>query len=112
MISKWILRFILTLWACVASIGYCGHSEPLSLEYAVSVYSETDENLSINEVLYAKHIGLFEPYNGRSVSLGWVEKAHWIQLEFDDIFRQQSSYLEISWPLLDKVDLYIRMART
>lgn len=86
-----------------------GNENSYSLAEYLEFFEDKSGKLSFEEVLNRSTSGKFVPYTGRtSPNFGFTESAYWFQFKVVDQDPQNTEWLlELAYPLLDDIELYI-----
>lgn len=79
--------------------------------YNVTSYMEILEdpelNLKLSDVLNTDKKKLFKPIDVDTINLGYTNSAYWFKLRVFNKNRSKPAFLEIPWPHIDYLDVYI-----
>lgn len=79
-----------------------------SLGKQVEILEDKSGNLTINDVISSKISGQFHPSEQEEPGFGFTSSVYWVRLTVNNTQDQTVDwYLEIGYPLLDYIDLYI-----
>ncbi len=115
MLSRLFLYSILLPFTFLLTLnGYA--SEPLVLDDSLNSYSlgayvsyieDPGDALTINDVASPVYGRRFLPSKHEVFSAGYSSSAYWLRFSIDPVSDQSHWYLEIPFPLLDHVELYV-----
>lgn len=82
------------------------HSSPIS--FSAKYFEDTDSKYSLDELLTSPGDTLFESPGDKGLSFGWVDNPYWYKVEIKANDKNSDIImLDIAWPLLDKLDIYV-----
>jgi len=105
-----LLPFMLLLSSEVYALDRLVLDESLnsySLGTYVNYIEDPENTLTINEVSSTAYDGRFLPNKSEVFSAGYSSSAYWLRFSVDPVLVQSQWYLEVPFPLLDYIDLYV-----
>ncbi|MDF2642202.1 MAG: sensor histidine kinase, partial [Pseudomonas sp.] len=104
-----ILAACLPLWA--QAIEFDEHVRSLALGRALQVFEDVDGTATIESVSAPANTSAFRPLEGKTFNAGYSRSAFW--LKGDLLYRPATTtgpmdwILELAYPPLDRIDLYL-----
>ena len=95
--------FLACLWFSLASFTLAGSA--LDLSY---LYLEDIGNKISYQDLKSDHVqGMFKEPSENGLSFGWVDDPYWIEMTIHQRPFEDVLFMEIAWPLLDRLHIFI-----
>lgn len=95
------ILFILFFWSTIAI------SDSNNIQYNVAYFEDTKGITSFADVMEKEQQSLFRDPGENGLSFGWVDNPYWFKLSIDQVDTGSELLLEIPWPLLDEIVVYI-----
>ena len=106
--SNWIAISFLFISMCLATTASSNQRiVPENLHYEVTFFEDKQANTTIQEIINSPIKDNFQPLNENGLSFGWVDHPHWIKIDLTQDYEAQRLFMEIDYPLLDKIDVFI-----
>ncbi|SMF65154.1 7TMR-DISM extracellular 2 [Alteromonadaceae bacterium Bs31] len=84
---------------CFADSGY--------ISFDAYYFNDEGANSTIQDVLRGDSANRFIEPQANGLSFGWVDTPYWVKLQIIEIKDKQALFLEIPWPLLDELNIYL-----
>ena len=105
------------LFFLIASNGFCSPIEPFKiegesfrtkLENNLNYYEDETKTLSLKEAMALYQSNRFSGSEGNSLQFGYTRSSYWLVFQLDNRLPERNKYyLEISYPPLDSIDVYL-----
>jgi serine phosphatase RsbU (regulator of sigma subunit) len=73
----------------------------------LEVFEDNSKAVTINDIISQNRAVNFKPINENMVNLGYTRSAYWFKLKIYNKNRSKQTLMEIPWPHIDYLDVYI-----
>ncbi|SDI43289.1 Signal transduction histidine kinase [Pseudomonas delhiensis] len=109
--QRWLILFLLLLSPLVGAVSFDEHTSRLPLGHAIDVFEDVRGTADIADITSAALADSFRRHDRDVLNAGYSRSVFWIRLDLD--YRPQESQdpahwlLELAYPPLDRLDLYL-----
>ncbi|MCM2461351.1 response regulator [Pseudomonas sp. CG7] len=109
------MRYLLMLLLCLPSLAsaleFDEFTQSLPLGHALQVFEDAAGTATIDEVLAQSAAGAFKPHDKTTLNAGYSRSAFWLKIDLHyrpaNPDAQRTWLLELAYPPLDHLDLYL-----
>lgn len=106
-----LLLFLVLMPVLAGAVEFDEHARRVPLGQHMAVYEDPRGRAAIDEVSAAGFDARFQPHSGAVFNGGYSRSAYWVRVDLDyrptDRREPQSWLLELSYPPLDSIELYL-----
>jgi hypothetical protein len=109
------MRYLLMLLFCLplmaSAVEFDEFTQSLPLGRTLQVFEDADGQATIDEVLAQAASGHFKPHDKATLNAGYSRSAFWLKIDLHyrpiNPAAQRTWLLELAYPPLDRLDLYL-----
>ncbi|GLU42353.1 hybrid sensor histidine kinase/response regulator [Pseudomonas sp. NBRC 100443] len=109
--QRWLILFLLLLSPLAGAVSFDEHTSRLPLGHSIDVFEDVRGTADIADITSAALADSFRRHDRDVLNAGYSRSVFWIRLDLD--YRPQESQdpapwlLELAYPPLDRLDLYL-----
>lgn len=109
--QRWLILFLLLLSPLAGAVSFDEHTSRLPLGHSIDVFEDVRGTADITDITSAALADSFRRHDRDVLNAGYSRSVFWIRLDLD--YRPQESQdpapwlLELAYPPLDRLDLYL-----
>ncbi|MDF3931241.1 hybrid sensor histidine kinase/response regulator [Pseudomonas citronellolis] len=109
--GRWLFLFVLLLSPWAGAVSFDEHTGQLPLGHEIDVFEDVRGTADIADITSAALAGSFHRHDRDVLNAGYSRSVYWLRLDLD--YRPQESQdpahwlLELAYPPLDRLDLYL-----
>jgi two-component system, sensor histidine kinase LadS len=108
---RYLLMLLLCLSPLASALEFDDSTQNLPLGHALQVFEDASGTASIDEVLAQAAAGRFKPHDKATLNAGYSRSAFWLKVDLHyrpaNPDAQRTWLLELAYPPLDHLDLYL-----
>ncbi|MXR32099.1 hybrid sensor histidine kinase/response regulator [Pseudomonas sp. PICF6] len=108
---RYLLMLLLCLPALASALEFDEFTQSLPLGHALQVFEDTHGTATIDDVLAEAAAGHFKPHDKATLNAGYSRSAFWLKIDLHyrpgNPDAQRTWLLELAYPPLDHLDLYL-----
>lgn len=102
-VFRLVALFALSLTSSMA----LSFSESNGVRFEALFFEDTGKTTKFNELMTEDVQKRFQKPGENGLSFGWVNNPYWFKIEIKEYEKLEVLLLEIPWPLLDRLDIYV-----
>jgi signal transduction histidine kinase/CheY-like chemotaxis protein len=108
---RYLLMLLLCLSPLASALEFDERTQSLPLGHALQVFEDASGTASIDDVLAQATAGRFKPHDQATLNAGYSRSAFWLKIDLHyrpgNPDAQRTWLLELAYPPLDHLDLYL-----